>query len=352
MRSGWLAPVGPDLLAFEHEMASYVGVKHAVGLSSGTSGLHLGLKYLGVGPGDHVLVPTLTFAATAFAVTYLGAIPVFIDSESSSWNMDADLAAQATVELRANGGTVAAVVPVDLYGSTADYDRLVPWAEEAGVALLEDAAESVGARHHELRAGAFGRAGVLSFNGNKIMTTSGGGMLLTNDAEFASKARFWSTQSREDFPWYEHEEIGFNYRLSNILAALGRSQLSRIEVTVNRRRQVREWYRSHLANLDGVIIQEDPPWGVSNAWLTVALFESGRHPSAALRVREALERVDIESRPIWKPMHLQPVFASSPRYLTGVSEDVFRDGLCLPSGTAMDEEDVNRVCTVIFEALH
>jgi len=351
LKSGWLAPVGPDLLTFEEAMASYIGASQAVALSSGTAGLHLALKYLGIRPGDYVLVPTLTFAATAFAVAYVGAIPVFVDSELSSWNIDPDLVAQATDEIRANGGSVGAVIPVDLYGSTADYDRLLPLAGSIGIAVLEDAAEAVGARHHTRHAGSFGRAGVLSFNGNKIMTTSGGGMLVTDDAEFASKVRFWSTQSRENFPWYEHEEIGYNYRLSNILAALGRSQLSRIDVTVRKRRQIREWYRSQLADIEGVTIQSDPPWGSSNAWLTVALFDSRIFPGAAEVVRVALESVNIESRPTWKPMHLQPVFASSPRYLTGVSENLFREGLCLPSGTSMAEDDVNRVCAVIIGSL-
>lgn len=351
MRSGWLAPVGPDLLDFEKEMASYLGVGHAVGMSSGTAGLHLALKYLGVVPGDAVLVPTLTFAATAFAVTYIGAVPVFIDSEPFSWNMDPELLARAARETRDSGRRVAAIVPVDLYGSTANYDALLPWAEGQGIPVLEDAAEAVGSRHNESRAGSFGRAGVLSFNGNKIMTTSGGGMLVTDDAEMASKVRFWSTQSREPFPWYEHDEIGYNYRLSNILAALGRSQLARIEDTVRQRRKIREWYRGRLGGFDGVTVQNDPPWGTSNAWLTVVLFDARRYPDGAKIVREALEAVEIESRPIWKPMHLQPVFSASPRHLTGVSETLFRDGLCLPSGTAMDEGHIDRVCSVIIGIL-
>lgn len=350
MRSGWLAPVGPDLTAFEADMAHYLGVGHAVGLSSGTAALHLGMKYLGVGPEDDVLVPTVTFGATAFAVTYLGARPVFVDIDES-WNMDPAMVEAALVEAARRGRRVAAALPVDLYGTAADYDALVPLLAEHGVPLLEDAAEGLGADHGSAKVGTFGQAAVLSFNGNKIITTSGGGMLVTDDADLAAKVRFWSTQSREAFPWYEHEEIGYNYRLSNLLAALGRSQLARIDEEASHRRLIRQWYRARLSDVTGVTIQEDPAWGTSNAWLTVARFDVARHPGAPARVREHLAAHLIESRPVWKPMHRQPVFAANPAFLSGAADALYEEGLCLPSGTSLDEDDIARVCDLVVEGL-
>lgn len=350
MSSGWLAPVGPDLQAFEEEIAQAVGVSHAVGLSSGTAAIHLGLKYMGVRPGDYVLVPTVTFGATAFAVTYLGAEPVFIDVDES-WNMDPALVGGAISSLRASGRRVSAAIPVDLYGTLANYPALIPILAEAEVPLLEDAAEAVGTTCTGGNAGSFGQAGVLSFNGNKLITTSGGGMLVTDDEELARKVRFWATQSREDVPWYEHEEIGYNYRLSNILAALGRSQLRRVAAEVAKRRQIREWYRDRLETREGVLVQSDPRWGGSNAWLSVVRFDPRIHPGTSTRVRSLLDSHKVESRPVWKPLHLQPVFAGATSFLTGSAEQLFRDGLCLPSGTAMAEEDVDRVSNIVLEAL-
>lgn len=350
MRSGWLAPAGPDLAGFEADMAAYLDVEHAVGLASGTAAIHLGLKYLGVGPGDVVIVPTVTFGATAFPVTYLGAEPVFVDIDSS-WNLDPSALSEAIGSVQSSGGRVAAVVPVDLYGTPADYGQLLPLLDSRGIPVLEDAAEGLGASFGSSRVGTFGRAGVLSFNGNKLITTSGGGMLVSDDAEFADKVRFWSTQSRDDAPWYEHSEIGYNYRLSNLLAALGRSQLRRADSEVAKRRQIREWYRARLSVLDGVVVQSDPPWGTSNAWLTVVRFSAELYPDAPPRVRKFLESHNIESRPVWKPMHQQPVFRGCRSFLTGAADALFRDGLCLPSGTVMDEEDVDRVSTLVIQAL-
>lgn len=350
MLSNWLAPAGPELNGFEADISAYLGVAHAVGLSSGTAGLHLGLKYLGVGPGDVVLIPTVTFGATAFPATYLGAQPVFIDVDES-FNVDVNLLRKALTELRESGYRVGAVVPVDLYGTPCDYELLLPTCEEFEVPVLEDAAEGLGSVFGSQALGSFGRAGVLSFNGNKLITTSGGGMLVTNDEEFAQKVRFWSTQSRDDAPWYEHSEIGYNYRLSNLLAALGRSQLRRVDAEVARRRQIREWYRARLEILGGVVVQSDPPGGKSNAWLTIVRFSEDLHPAAPTRVREFLELHNIESRPIWKPMHQQPVFRGCKAFLNGRADALFRDGLCLPSGTAMDEEAVDRVSSLVIRAL-
>ncbi len=348
--SGWIAPSGPELARFESEMASFLGVEIAVGLSSGTAALHLGLKYLGVEAGDSVLIPTLTFGATAFAVTYLGAEPVFVDIDQS-WNMDPVQSRLALETLATEGKRAAAVVPVDLYGSPANYGELLPLFEEFGTPVFEDAAEGLGGEFGSRKLGAFGRGGALSFNGNKILTTSGGGMLVTDDAEFAAKVKFWATQSRQDYPWYEHEEIGYNYRLSNILAALGRSQLERIDQTVARRRELRDLYREGLAQLEGVLVQEDPPWGRSNAWLSVVTFDLGLYPDAPTQIRLALEERNIESRPIWKPMHQQPVFSHSRSFLNGAADSLYESGLCLPSGPGITDLHVEEACSVILKTL-
>ncbi len=349
--SGWLAPIGPDLVAFETEVAAYLGVNHAVGLSSGTAALHLGLKYLGVGPGDCVIVPTATFAAPAFAAEYLGAQPVFVDIDPDSWNMDAEQVCRAITDVRAKGGRVAAIVPVDLYGATANYPVLQALAQLEGIPVFADAAEALGADCGGRPAGSFGVGAALSFNGNKIITTAGGGMVVTDDAQLADKVRFWATQSRADTPWYEHHEIGFNVRMSNILAALGRAQLPRLDAVVEKRRTIREWYRERLCVTTGVHVQGDPPWGRGNGWLTVAAFSATAHPDAPTTIRLALEREDIESRPTFKPMHQQPVYESAPAYLTGVADQLFREGLCLPSGTDLQEEDVERICGIVNECL-
>jgi len=350
IESGWIAPSGPDLKQFETSMAEYLGVHSAVGLSSGTAAIHLGLKYLGVGGRDVVLIPTLTFGATAFAASYLGAIPVFVDVDQSG-NMDPEQTGRALVALTGSGQRVAAAVPVDLYGSPANYGELLPLFEEFGVPVFEDAAEGLGGSSGDSKLGSFGLGAALSFNGNKILTTSGGGMLVTNNEEFASKVRFWATQSREDYPWYEHEEIGYNYRLSNILAALGNSQLKRIDATVARRREVRELYRTGLADFSGVSVQSDPPWGQSNAWLSVVSFDLRMHPGAPTQVRLALEERNIESRPVWKPMHQQPVFAGAQSFLNGNADRVYASGLCLPSGPGITDSDIEEVCDVVSHTL-
>jgi len=351
MESGWLAPVGPELSGFEADLASFLGVNQAVALSSGTAALHLGLKYLGVQAGDHVLVPTLTFGATAFAVTYLGAIPVFIDVDSESWNLEPNLVRTAVESLRAAGKRVSAVIPVDLYGTPCNYSELIQVCNELDIPMLEDAAEGLGASFGSSMLGSMGQAGVLSFNGNKLITTTGGGMLVTNDEAFASKVRFWSTQSRENFPWYEHEEIGYNYRLSNVLAALGRSQLRRVPSEVESRRAIREMYREYFADLSGVEVQADPSWGRSNAWLSVVRFDQLIHPNAPTRIREFLETHNIESRPVWKPMHQQPVFKENAAFLNGNANAIFADGLCLPSGTGLTSLDIQRVASLVIQCL-
>lgn len=351
LESGWLAPSGPDLQAFEEEMASYLGVSTAVALSSGTAAIHMAMKAVGVKPGDCVIIPTLTFGATAFPAVYLGAEPIFVDVDTS-WNMDPEMLAEALLAIAQQRKSVSAVVPVDLYGVPADYSRLVTVAGNAGVPLVEDAAEGLGAFTERAKLGTFGVAATLSFNGNKIITTSGGGMFVSDNQAMGEKVRFWSSQSRLPRPWYEHHEIGYNYRMSNLLAALGRSQLRRIDDEVFHRRVVRNWYSARLESREGISVRSDPPWGTSNAWLTVVTFDQFQFPRGAPRVRKHLERHNVESRPVWKPMHLQPVFAASQSFLSGAAERAYREGLCLPSGSGLKEEDVDRICGIILEALH
>ena len=351
MRSGWVAPVGPEVDAFEADLAEVSGRSHAVVVTSGTAALHLGLLSLEVGPGDEVVVPTMTFGATAFAATYTGARPVFLDVEERSWNLDPDLLEEFLSTRAVAGRLPAAVVPVDVFGRTCDYDRILPLCAEFGVSVLCDSAEALGASYADRPAGSFGSAAVLSFNGNKIITTSGGGALVTDDPEIARRVRKWATQSREPVSWYEHEEIGFNYRMSNVLAALGRAQLVRLHEIIERRRAIRDLYADGLAGLSGIDVSADPPWGRWNGWLTTVRFSGELYPGAPDRVLEALEGAGIEARHVWKPMHLQPVFAGAEARVTGVAERVFREGLCLPSGTAMSDRDVDRVLEIVPRSL-
>ncbi|MEH1101410.1 DegT/DnrJ/EryC1/StrS family aminotransferase [Micromonospora sp. CPCC 205561] len=350
LRSGWVAPVGPDLDAFEREVAARAGTSAAVAVSSGTAALHLALLGVGVGPGDAVIVPTLTFVATANAVRYTGARPVFVDCDPHSGNVDVGLVADSLRTLTARGERVGAVVPVDLFGSCADYTALTPVCAAAGVPVVEDAAEALGATHRGRPAGSFGRAGVLSFNGNKIMTTSGGGMLVSDDTALLARARFLSTQAREPTPHYEHRETGYNYRLSNLLAALGRAQLVRLDGMIARRRHLRDLYAKLFAPVPGVRLlgAED---GGSNCWLTTIAVDPRRSGWRAADLAAHLAGRDIETRPLWKPMHLQPAYADAECLVTGAAERLFADGLALPSGSALNERQVGAVLTAVDEFL-
>ncbi|MFI5494879.1 DegT/DnrJ/EryC1/StrS family aminotransferase [Actinoplanes sp. NPDC051859] len=338
LRSGWVAPAGPAVDAFEREVADRAGVAHAVAVSSGTAGLHLALLASGVGAGQTVIVPTLTFAATANAVAYTGAQPIFVDADPATGNLDPDLVEQA---LHVHGDTVAAVLPVDLFGTCADYDKLIRTCDAAGVPLIEDAAESLGSTYRGRPAGSFGAAAVISFNGNKIMTTSGGGMLLSDNRELIERCRHLSTQARLPVPHYQHEEIGYNYRLSNILAALGRAQLRRLDEMIARRRALRDAYAKLFASIDGVDLlgQDDG----ANCWLTSVIIDPARAGWDAASLARHLAEHDIETRPVFKPMHLQPVFAGADSVLTGVAERLFQRGLSLPSGSGLNESNVRRV---------
>ena len=350
--SGWVAPIGPEIDAFEDELAVQAGRSHAVALTSGTAAIHLGLLSLGVVPTDEVIVPTLTFGATAFAVVHAGAQPVFLDVEEESWNLDPNLLESELKRRAANNQLPAAIVPVDVFGRTCDYNSILRISQEYEVPVLVDSAESLGATHGNSPAGSMGQAAIFSFNGNKIITTSGGGVLVTDDAEVARKVRHWSTQSREPFPWYEHEEIGYNYRMSNVLASIGRAQLKRLPDIVKRRREIRDRYATVLNTVPGVSVMGDPTWGTWNGWLTTVRFDQSIHLRAPTRIREALDTQDIESRPIWKPMHQQPVFAGAKSVITGIADQIFEDGLCLPSGTSMTDTEVDRVIDEIMIALN
>ena len=351
LQSGWVAPVGPDLDAFEAELAARCGVPHAVALSSGTAGLHLALLQVGVSPGDDVLVPTATFAATANAVTYCGARPCFVDADPETWQLSPVLLAAELADRKERGNLPAAVVTVDLYGACADYDAILAVCAEYGVPVVEDAAEALGATFGDRPAGSFGAAGVLSFNGNKVITTSSGGALLCHDADTAARARYLATQARRPVAHYEHAEVGFNYRLSNLLAAFGRGQLATLDERIARRRAVRARYQEAFADLPGVAFPALDPRGTTNAWLTCVTLAPGVAALGPDELRTALEARNIETRPLWKPMHAQPVFQSHPARLDGTADRLFATGLCLPSGSGMSDDDLERVVVAVRGAL-
>lgn len=339
---GWIAPLGPEVDQFEVELAAATGRDHGVALSSGTAALHLALVLLGVEAGDRVAVQSLTFSATANACRYVGAIPVFIDSEPGSWNMDPDRLAEAL-----DGGGIAAVITVDLYGQCADYGRIRALCEQHGVPLIEDAAEALGATYDGRPAGGFGSIAALSFNGNKIITTSGGGAMVTDSPEWAAKARFLATQARDPAPHYQHSALGYNYRLSNLLAALGRAQLADLERRVDRRRANNQFYRQALGSLPGVAFMPEAPKCRSTFWLTALTIDPTSAGVDREQIRLELEKLDIEARPVWKPMHLQPYYQEFEMIGGSVSERLFDLGLCLPSGSNLADEDRERVVETI-----
>jgi dTDP-4-amino-4,6-dideoxygalactose transaminase len=346
--SNWVAPVGPDLDAFEAQVADLLGVRHAVALSSGTAALHLALVAAGVRRGDTVLVPSFTFAASANAVMYLGAQPIFLDSTPESWNVDPGLVADELRDLAEGAGRLPrAVVTVDMYGQCADYEPLLDACDRYGVALIEDAAEALGASYRGRPAGSFGLAGVLSFNGNKIVTTGGGGMLVTDDDRVATQTRHLAAQAREPVPHYEHRSVGYNYRLSNLLAAVGRGQLQRLDDLVAARGETARYYRAALGDLPGLTFMPIAEYGAPNWWLTCLLVDAEEFGADRDRILEHLATLNIEARPTWKPMHLQPVFRDCVMRGGEVSADLFRRGLCLPSGSALTGDDRQRVVDAV-----
>lgn len=348
--SNWVAPLGPHVDAFEKETAEYLGCMGALALSSGTAALHLGLKLLGVLPGDTVFCSSLTFSASVNPAIYEGAGPVFIDSDRETWNMSPSALKHAFEAAEKNGRLPRAVIAVDLYGQSANYGPILELCSRYNVPVLEDAAESLGSTYGQKKCATLGKLGALSFNGNKIITTGGGGMLVSDDLEMLEKARFWATQARDPAPHYQHSEIGYNYRMSNILAAIGRAQLEAIEGRIEARRRVFEGYRRALGNIPGISFMPESSYGRANRWLTVMLVapETGITPSD---IRNALEEENIDSRPIWKPMHLQPVFEKYPffphREGEDISAELFEQGICLPSGSNLTEENLSRIIGII-----
>lgn len=387
--TNWVVPLGPNVNGFEEDLKQFVGSdKEIVALSAGTAAVHLALLACGVGPGDEVLVQSFTFCASSHPVTYLGATPVFVDSEPDTWNMDPALLEQAIVDrIEKTGKKPKAIVPVYLYGMPAKIDEIMAVADKYDIPVIEDAAEGLGSRFDGKVCGTFGRYGVLSFNGNKMITTSGGGALICPDQAAKQKVMFYATQARESYPYYQHEEIGYNYRMSNICAGIGRGQMTVIDEHIAHHKHVCQLYRELLADVEGITLHENPsPRYDSNYWLnTVVLDPSLRvkgeekayqvaiqgavggaagvtHQATTLHtdcepntnveaMRMALDAAGIESRPLWKPMHLQPVYRRNPHYVNGVSESLFKQGLCLPSGPCVSDEDVAYIVEEIRKAI-
>jgi len=344
--SNWIAPLGPHVDAFESEVADYVGVKQAAALSSGTAALHLALEMLGVKKGDHVFCSDLTFVASANAIRYLNAIPVFIDAEPTSWNMS-----PSALEKAFESVLPKAVIVTDIYGQSADYKLIAEICDKHQTPIIEDAAESLGAEYNRKKCGSFGEMAILSFNGNKIITTSGGGMLLADRSEFVLKAKKLSTQSREEALHYEHAQVGYNYRLSNILAALGRAQLKSLDQYVEKRRKIFNYYYNNLKNVEGIRFMPEIENGKSTRWLSVVLMENINHDKIEDIIRSFSEE-NIEVRPIWKPMHLQPVFEDASFYYNSqkpISASLFEHGLCLPSGSDLSKNDLNRIIELLIK---
>ena len=350
--TNWIAPLGENVDKFEKEFAEYVGVKHAAALTTGTSALHLSLRYTGVGNGDIVFCQSLTFSATANAIIYQNAVPVFIDSDVATWNMCPVALEEAFVKYEKLGKLPKAVVVVHLYGLSADIDKILSICNKYKVPLIEDAAESLGTTYKGKQTGSYGKFGIFSFNGNKIITTSGGGMLVSDDEEAIKKVRFWATQSRDNAKHYEHSELGFNYRMSNVLAGIGRGQLKILNQRVEKKRYIFDFYQRHLPDFQFMPIND---WNKPNCWLSCMLVDRGnaipskdvRASDIVIKIIEALEAENIEARPVWKPMHLQPYFKDCDFVGMGVSDTLFYNGICLPSDTKIQDEDLLKIVSII-----
>lgn len=347
LRSGWVAPLGPHVDSFETELAELIGVAGALAVSSGTAAIHLALRILGIGDGDTVIVSSLTFAGSVFPILYQGAKPVFIDSEDQSWNMDPDILEEALEVLKSEGTPVAAVIVVHLYGQSADMSRIGEICQRYNVPIIEDAAEALGSTYGGMRAGSFGQVSIFSFNGNKMITASSGGAILSDNLELIGKARKLATQARENVLHYEHAEVGYNYRLSNVLAALGRAQLLKLDDRIAARRRNFTYYRDALGELEGLMFMPDAGWGLHTRWLTALTIDSTGFRKNRNDILAALEAENIETRPVWKPMHAQPVFEGARYFGRTVSDQLFRDGLCLPSGADLKESDLERIVNII-----
>jgi pyridoxal phosphate-dependent aminotransferase EpsN len=347
--TNWLSTVGPNIAAFEKEFEKRIGMP-SVALSSGTAAIHLGLKLLGVREGDEVICPTLTFAATANPIHYLGARPVFLDSDRTSWNLDPQLLEQVLGERVQRNKLPRAVIVVHLYGQCADMDPILETCRRYGVPVLEDAAEALGATYKGRAAGTLGDIAAFSFNGNKIITTTGGGMLVSQRREWVDKARFWATQSRDPGIAYEHSEVGFNYRMSNVLAGIGRGQLEVLDLRVQQRRAVAIRYREALADLAGISLMHQAAYGLHTNWLSCFLVDEEQFGCSRDQLIHELDAANVESRPVWKPMHLQPLFSAAERYRGEVAEDLFRRGICLPSSSSLSDAEQLRVINEVRSA--
>lgn len=343
----WIAPAGPHLAKFERNFCEYTGSSYAVALSSGTAAIHLALLILGIRSDDEVMVSTLTFAGSVNPIIYCGAKPVFVDSEQKSWNLDPDLL-EDTLKKRAKIDNLPkAVMPVHLYGQSADMDAIMSICNRYEIDVIEDAAEALGSRYKGKHSGTFGKVSAFSFNGNKIITTSGGGMLVSEDQALIEHARKLSSQAREPFPYYEHMEVGYNYRMSNILAAIGCGQLGVIDERVKRKREIYEFYKTELGDVRGLTFVDEMHYAHHTRWLTVMLVDANKFGTTREQIRLKLEERNVESRPLWKPMHLQPVFQKYEAIGGGVAELLFEQGLCLPSGTALTNEQLSRIVSII-----
>ncbi len=348
--SNWITTLGPQVDAFERELSEKIGVTHAVALSSGTASLHLALLALGVRSGDAVFCSDLTFVASANPISYCGATPVFIDSSPDTWNMNPDLLEEALADAAKVGKLPRAVIVVDLYGQSADYGRISAICDQYAIPIIEDAAEALGATYMGKMCGSQGLMGILSFNGNKIITTSGGGMLLSNTSQYVDKARLLASQARNPVPYYQHSHIGYNYRMSNLLAAVGRGQLETLQQKVNRRREINRFYRKALIDLPGLSFMPEAPYGKSNCWLTCLTVDPELFRASNEDIRLLLEQQNIESRHVWNPMHRQPVFSDC-RVVGGtVADELFQKGLCLPSGSALNQSDLERIVEIVRRA--
>jgi dTDP-4-amino-4,6-dideoxygalactose transaminase len=353
--TNWVVPMGPNLDAFEKDLEQFLGNGvYVAGLSAGTAALHLGLILLGVQPGDEVICQSFTFSASANPICYQRATPVFVDSEKDTWNMSPEHLERAIQDRIQKGKKPKAIIPVHLYGMPAKMDEIVAIANRYEIPVLEDSAEALGSMYKSAHCGTFGEMAALSFNGNKIITTSGGGALVSKNEEHIKKARFLSTQARDAAPHYQHSQIGYNYRMSNIVAGIGRGQMLVLPDRVAQRRKNNQYYRKHLAGIEGITFQTEPSSDFfSNYWLTSIVVDPKKTGGLTREdLRLALEKANIESRPLWKPMHLQPVFADCPYYGDDTSEALFDNGLCLPSGSILTEEDLARVVTVIRATIH
>lgn len=349
----WIVPLGPNVDEFEHRLEKFLGAGHVVALSAGTAAIHLGLVLAGVEKGDEVICQSFTFSASANPVRYCGANPVFVDSEPDTWNMDANWLRIAIEDrLRATGKLPKAIVPVHLYGMPAKMDQINAIAAEYGIAVVEDAAEALGSTLHGEKCGTLGTFGALSFNGNKIITTSGGGALICPSAELAARAKFYATQAREDRPYYYHKVIGYNYRLSNVSAGIGCGQMEVLEQHLARRRAIHELYKKLLGHIDGITVHDNlTPEYDSNFWLTTITIDPDKIKTTPDQLRIALNNLNIETRLLWRPMHMQPVYESAPYYGGTVAEDLFNRGLCLPSGSSLEDKDIARVADAITQTI-